>query len=609
VLTYELTVTNRRASDAADVQVLMPVPSGMASTSGCQAVSDGATFPTNCVAARDVTWSLGALGMGASRTVHVSFLTTGNDSVLPEGTIVPGTARARDAAGGAARAGVSTAVQTTAPLMLDVTELADPVAAGDSLEYTLTFGNRAVGSQLAAQLRVTLPPGLSPLETNGGTVAGDTVTWALGDLGGGQVGERRLRVQVGDLATADPLTRLLRAVVTSGTAAARASVVTTLGARPLGLVMVATPAPVGRALGLTYELTVTNRRASDAADVQVLVPVPSGMAGTSGCLAASDGATFPTNCVAGRDVAWSLGALGMGASRTVHVTFLTSGSATTLPEGTIVPGTARARDAAGGSARAGVSTAVQATAPLMLDIAENADPVAAGDTLDYTLTFGNRTAVAQAASTLALTIPLGVTPVDTNGGTVNGDTVTWALGDLGGGQVGERRLRVQVGDLAAADPRTRLVRAVVTSGTAAARASVVTTLGARPLGLVMMATPDPVGRAEALTYTLKVTNLRAGNAVDVQLLVPVPSGMAGTSGCQAVSDGGVFPTNCVAGRDVTWNLGQILPQADRTVQVTFLTTGNGTVIPDGTIVSGTARVRDAAGGSARAAAAVAVDEP
>src|SRR5207244_5220717 len=203
------------------------------------------------------------------------------------------------------------------PLLLGLTESADPVAAGDTLEYALTFGNRGTTTQLGAELVVTLPAGLTPMATDGGVLAGDTVTWTLGDLGPGQVGERRLRAMVDDLGSADPLVRVTRALVTSGVMAARASAVTTREPPALGLVMAATPNPGDRGALLTYALTVTNHRAVDASDVQLVVPVPE----VTGCPAVCDAGVFPVNCVVGVGVTWSLGALPAPPSRPVEVTF------------------------------------------------------------------------------------------------------------------------------------------------------------------------------------------------------------------------------------------------------------------------------------------------
>src|SRR5439155_8536740 len=161
--------------------------------------------------------------------------------------------------------------------------------------------------------------------------------------------------------------------VTSPAASARTSEVTTVVASaPLGLVMVTRPDPVGQGEVLTYELTVTNRRQADAANVQARMEIPTGVAS---CQAFSDGGATTNLCFVGRDVLWSIGTLAGGASRTVQAVFAVAA----VPDGTILHTTARTQDGDGARARASARTAVTGAAPLMLGIADNADPVRVGD--------------------------------------------------------------------------------------------------------------------------------------------------------------------------------------------------------------------------------------
>src|SRR5262245_46793784 len=182
--------------------------------------------------------------------------------------------------------------------------------------------------------------------TGSGTIAGDTVTWNIGTLNAGDTGERQRMVTVDDLGAADPLVRLTRAVVASTTTSARASEVTTVGTSGLGLAIVAMPDPVGRNAVLTYQLTVTNTGPADAADVEIRMQIPTGVAA---CQSVSDGGATVSGCLLGRDVLWSLGALAKGANRTVTAAFVTT---SVVPNGTIIHGTARSQDAGGDAARA-----------------------------------------------------------------------------------------------------------------------------------------------------------------------------------------------------------------------------------------------------------------
>jgi uncharacterized repeat protein (TIGR01451 family) len=368
-------------------------------------------------------------------------------------------------------------------------------------------------------------------------------------------------------------------------------------AAPLDLVMVANPDPVGLLDLLTYTLTVTNRRAIDAAGIVLHMPVPESLYGTAGCRAVSDGGMLPAGCAAGRDIEWDLGGLAAGASRTVQ--FVGQVTVGPLPDGSLVHATARVEDVTGAAARAGVTTTVENTAPLVLTLDEDHDPVGAGDTLEYALRFGNRSTSPLLTTTLTLMLPPGTTVLDAGGATVTGDTATWALGTVNGGQTGARGLQVRVDDLGAADPLVRMARAVAASGANVARAAAVTQVeAAAPLDLAMVATPDPVARLGLLTYALTVTNSGAVDLAGVMLLMPVPEGLYGTAGCRSVSDGGVLPAGCAAGRDIVWSLGALAAGASRTVQFV----GQVTVGPlaNGNLIHATARVSDVTGAAARA---------
>ena len=392
----------------------------------------------------------------------------------------------------------------------------------------------------------------------------------------------------------------MRAVVASGATAARASAVTTvLESTPLGLAVVARPDPVAPGETLTYEVTVTNRSATDAADVQVRLQIPTGVAA---CLPASDDGTFPSGCGVGRDIVWDLNALAAGASRTMQAVFITL-AASGLPDGTLIHVAARAQDGAGDGARAATIITARAAAPLMLGVEDDTDPARFGDAVVYTLRFGNRSVAATLNTALAVTLPTGVTVTAAPGATVSGNTVTWALGTVNAGDSGERDLTVRVDDLGATDPLVRLTRAVVASGTTTARAGALTTVApALPLDLAMVATPDPVGRNVVLTYQLTVTNTGPASA-NVQLRMQIPAGVAS---CQGASDNGTFPSGCGVGRDIVWDLGSVAMGAARSVTATFRTLSTVATLPNGTIIHATARSEDGGGNSARAAASTSV---
>jgi uncharacterized repeat protein (TIGR01451 family) len=588
-ITYQLTVTNRGATDSADVKLSMPIPEGV--TGGCVRLSDDAQTPAGCFNGREIQWALGTLPAGTSRTVEAIF----DPASLADGAVFSAVARVVDAAGSRARATASSTFHTTAAaaLMVGLTASADPVLVQDELEYVVRYGNRGAAALLGAQLVVTLPPGTSVLDDGGGTEDGDAVTWSLGALNVGQTGERRLRVRVDAADPHDPLVRIAQAALTSGAVAARASVVTQVEpVTPLALIMAVNPEPADTTQVLIYQLLVTNRGAVDATGVQLRMPIPDGV---TGCARLSDDAQTPDGCFTGRDVLWTLGTLAAGTSRTVQVIY----DLGNVADGAILTATAAVSDTLGSSARAAASTtfhtlAAGASAPLMIALTENANPVPVGDELRYSIRFGNRGTAALLSAQLAVALPAGLTVVDAGGGTSTSDGVTWNLGTLDPGETGERLLRTSVVHVDG-DPLIRATRASITTNAASAIASAVTMVQPSRLGLVIVANPDPVAPGQFVTYELTVTNHGPDDAVQVKVTMPIPGGLTG--GCVRLSDDAATPGGCFTGRDVVWTLDTLPAGTSRTVQASFDAV---TSLADGTILPAAASVVDAAGSRARA---------
>jgi len=542
-----------------------------------------------------VLWTLGTLPAGTSRTVQAIY----DAGTVADGTILTATAAVADAAGDRARAATSTTFHSTvaAQLMVALTGSADPVPTGDELGYTIRFGNRGTSALLNSQLAVALPPGTTVVDAGGGTVTAGTVTWNLTTLDPGETGERPLRVTVDDL-PADPLVRVARATITSGAVAATAGLVTQVAPARLAVVMVANPEPVNPGQAITYELTVTNHGPGDAVQVQLTMPIPAGVGG--GCVRLSDGAQTPDGCFNGRDVVWTFDTLSAGTSRTVQATY---DALSNLPDGTVLSASASVADAAGSHARASASTTCHtaAASPLVIGLAESADPVLAGENLAYTVRLGNRGTSSVLNAQLALALPAGVTVLDAGGGVASGDTLSWDLGTLAAGATGQRVVTMKVDDLGSDDPLVRLARTTLAAGSAAASGSLVTLVEPEaPLALEMSIDFDPAAPNQLVTYHLKVTNDGSDDSVQVELRMPVPSGV---SGCGMLSDGGTLPGGCFIGRDAVWQLGTLSPGTNRSV--TFVVRVSSTA-PAGSILSATSRVADAAGSRARAELSTAI---
>jgi len=598
ILTYQVTVTNFDAFERNGVALGLPMPD---IDPDCFATSQ----PGSCSDTEGVfaTWPIGTLAAGASRTVTLSVMADrSGGTTFPNGTVFATHAFVTDAAGANARAGVATVLDAD-PLRLAMVESSDPVIPGAPLTYTLTYGNAGTVGLTGTALSAPVPPGTTVVDvSDGGTVEAGSVTWTLGALAAGAHGQRSFTVTVDDLGAADPGTRHAVAALVTTAAAARASALTTVEAAPLlRLDVTATPDPVATRGILTYELTVTNLDAFARTDVGVVLPMPDL---DPDCYAA----TAPASCAdtQGFFVTWPIGTLAAGTSQTVMLTMEADRSGgTPIPDGTVFATHAYATDAGGASARASAA-AVLDTNPLELALVESADPAVPGEPLVYTLTFGNADVVASGAAVLSAIMPPGTSVLDiSDGGQLDGDRITWALGTLAAGAHGRRSFTVEVEDLGDLEPGTRAAAATLASPSATARTSALTTVDPAPLlRLDALSTPDPVRPRGIVTYQLTVTNHDAFARTGVTVVLPMPDIDPDCYALTTPTDG-CWDTQ---GFFVRWPLGTIAAGASRTVTLTMeADRSGGTTFLDGTVFATQAFVTDAGGANARAGVATVLD--
>ncbi|MEA1052915.1 hypothetical protein U5801_24355 [Lamprobacter modestohalophilus] len=201
-----------------------------------------------------------------------------------------------------------------------------------------------------------------------------------------------------------------------------------------------------------------------------------------------------------------------------------------------------------GSASDNVEVPIVADRVLDLTLSENADPVAPGASLTYSLTFGHSGSVDEtdlAATTLALRLPTGVTPTSIgNGGAQDGDWIRWSLGALSYGEGGERQVSVQL-DSELTGGQTLTSEAVLSGSGEEGRALTVTTVDmASPLTIEMESWPNPADPGEQVHVQAKITNVSDMALEDVQFQTLVPQEVAGWNG---VTVGGGFPASCSSG--------------------------------------------------------------
>ena len=115
------------------------------------------------------------------------------------------------------------------------------------------------------------------------------------------------------------------------------------------------------------------------------------------------------------------------------------------PSNTVIESVAEVSHSGGSGASASANVIVDAAPALALGMVGDRDPVTPGETLTYTLSFGNPGAVDLPAVVLRGVVPAGTTFVSANdGGVLSGNEVQWDLGTAKAGAGGQRRFSVTV---------------------------------------------------------------------------------------------------------------------------------------------------------------------
>lgn len=438
-LTAQFTVGNSSASSVAAVVLRLSVPSGMT-------LFSGSSFPTpnggGGYSGGDLcTWTLGTLAPGESRSIIALFSVS---SSLRAGTNVAFRPVVTATGVSDIQLSESVAIVEALPLRALIEQDKDPVRTGDALTYTVTVANVESVNAPNASLAITLPAGVTFVgASHDGAFSGGIVRWALGTLSPSESIERSVTVTVGSGLPAGSLLTA-RASVSDTTVpqnSARTSIVAALATNvPLVARIAVNPNPTIAGATLRAVITVGNQSASDYGSVTVRLCVPDS-------LTLFSGRSYPDTAGGGGysvgDIpAWNLGTLRAGQTRTILVPFsVTSG----LSPGALRQLYARV-DAANGIRAQSVQVAVVDSSPVLtLAVDEDRDPVAAGESLTYSVAIGNPTNVDSPNVTLRAAIPTGTSFVSATGGaTESGGIVTWNLGTVGRGRSGTRSFTVRL---------------------------------------------------------------------------------------------------------------------------------------------------------------------
>jgi len=587
LVVVRVTVTNASPTTVGDLVAELEYPDGLARMSDVL-LSDGGdctvvTSSSSCNPGETVSWDIGTLPPGGGKTVYMSPSVA---DATPAATMIEFDGEVFEDAASRAIAGAEAVVAASRPLDLDVDADGEPVAPGQTLAFELTFGNNSGTATTGTELRFPLPAGTSLVEAGGGTLDGNEVVWDLGILNPGDSGQRRVAVQLGAALANGDLVEVNAAEISGQrnaetTRTRQQSTTRVQTASQLAFSIDMPAQPLRTDVFSPIRLTVTNRSDTAQSGVRAELFFPPGLGAMSDVLFSDGGdCTFlnsSSSCNPGETASWDVGTLPPGASKTVYMSpFALSSN----DDGRVLAFFGRAFSDATPDFWAHRSLAVEAARALELEVDADRDPVAAGGTLGYTLTFGNAGNAATTANALRFPVPAGTTPVELGGGTLEGDAVVWDLGTLNPGDSGKRRVEVQLGaglnegdlievDAAEITGQGQFSQAVRVRQQATTR---VQTAAQLAFSIDMPAQPlrTDVFSPIQLTVTNRSDTLQSG----VRAELFFPPGLGAMSDV-LFSDGGDCTflnssSSCNPGETAAWDIGTLPPGAGKTVYISPL---------------------------------------
>ncbi|HET6880902.1 MAG TPA: DUF4214 domain-containing protein [Pirellulales bacterium] len=540
--TVDLSVTKTAASNPATVgtpEVYTVVVKNNSTTTGATGVTLIDTLPANAnayttsagtITGNVLTDSIGNLAAGASATVTVSVTPTAGPTLVNtaavagnevDSNLLNNVAATTTPVGGSI-------VGTTVDLSVTKTAASNPATVGTPEVYTVVVKNNSTTTGATGVTLIdTLPVNANAYTTSAGTITGNVLTDAIGSLAAGA--STTVTVSVTPMAAAS-----------GGTLVNTASVAgNEVDSNLLNNVAVTTTPVGGVTTTATVDLSVTKTAASNPATVgtpEVYTVVVKNNSTTTGATGVTLVDTLPINAnayttsagtITGNVLTDAIGSLAAGASATVTVSvtptagptlvntavvagneadnnLLNNVAATTTPVGGSIPGT---------------------TVDLSVTKTPASNPAIVGTAEVYTIVVKNNSTTTGATGvTLVDTLPTNANAYTTSAGTITGNVLTDAIGNLAAGA--STTVTVSVTATAAAAGGSLVNTASVAGNEADNNLlnNVVTTTTpvTTPASLTITKLGPPTGTVgTSLTYTITISNI---------------GGAATTAGAATVSD-------------------------------------------------------------------------
>lgn len=339
---YEIRATNLTGGSLDSVTVWDTIPANF---------KVSAVSPQGQMGPNGMTWNLGSLAAGETKTVKVTGSATGVGAV-------------NGCAGGSFSTALCTSIAVVQPALRLVKTAPAEVTVCDPIPVKLVVTNTGTGAARNVKVTDKLPAGLT-------TADGKTeLTFDAGTLGAGQSREFTFNAKA---AKPGSFQNSASAASESGLKA-DSGATTTKVTQPVLAITKKGPERLFIGKPATYEITVTNTGDTPATATVIEDPTPAG----SVFVSASDNGRL-----SGGTVAWAVGTLAPKASKTVQVTFNYS----TIGE---IRNTASAKATCAAAVTATAGTQMAGIPALLLDGSDAPDPVQLGDNVVYTLTVTNQ---------------------------------------------------------------------------------------------------------------------------------------------------------------------------------------------------------------------------
>ena len=280
-VTYTVRVDNNGPDTAwgVTVQDVLPADTTLTGISGCE--NDPADLSEPC--------SLGMISAGQHKefTISADVSPSASGSLTNEAQVAT---TSEDPVDANDRTTLETGLKTSADLSVSKSTDTDPVAAGDSMVYTIRVENNGPSDARSVQVTDILPEGVDVAEITGckSNRAGEAVPCSLGDIAAGEFSEFTIAVDVGASSSGVLANQVEVSSQTPDPDSTNNSVVLNSGTQSVADLSITKTSDADEVVAgesLTYTIRVNNSGPSDAMSVQVIDALPQNATATdiSGC--------------------------------------------------------------------------------------------------------------------------------------------------------------------------------------------------------------------------------------------------------------------------------------------------------------------------------------